>query len=267
MQPSLQYVCHLQPTNLFQMSMVLWRRIWSIELLTMMDSIMNNDSVYFKLEEATRGKSYVNSIKPFQRNKDGRGAFLSLLHQYCGEDKWDSELKKVNLTLQTLKWRGQSNYPLKQLCQKSRNGFTTMRAAAKRVDFQMPNQHTRVGYLQGAIECDDAKLQAAIANIENDKVSKRVDFEAAVAFLLPSCPVSQKRQKTTKSMLVRSQQLQVEIPLLLLSMVLVRLVYTSGTINWLVQETLAESNTGAQEVAFFTRRQGRHCQEQSWVWE
>ena len=158
--------------------------------------------MYYKLEEATRGTSYVDSIKPFQRNRDGRGAYLSLLHQYCGEDKWDTELKRVNLTLQTLKWKGQSNYPLERFCQKHRNGYTTMRAAAEHVDFQLPNQHTRVGYLLDAIECDDAKLQAAIANIENDKSGKRVDFEAAVAFLLPSCPISRKRQKTTKTNVV-----------------------------------------------------------------
>ena len=124
---------------------------------------------------------------------------MSLLHQYCGEGKWDTELKKVNLTLQTLKWRGQSNYPLEGFCQKHRNGYTTMRAAAEHVDFQLPNQHTRVGYLLDAIECNDAKLQAAIANIENDKAGKRVNFEAVVAFLPPSFPVSRKRQKTTKT--------------------------------------------------------------------
>ena len=74
-----------------------------------------------------------------------------------------------------------------------------MRAAPEHVDFQLPNQHTRVRHLLDAIECVDAKLQAAIANIENDKAGKRVDFESAVAFLLPSCPVSRKQQKTSKN--------------------------------------------------------------------
>jgi len=35
--------------------------------------------VYFKLEEATRGTLYVDSIKPFQRRKDGRGGFLAFI--------------------------------------------------------------------------------------------------------------------------------------------------------------------------------------------
>ena len=158
----------------------------------------NNVSVYFKLEEATWGTLYVNSINPYQRSKGGRGAFQSLLHQYCGEDKWDTKLRSVNLTLQTLKWRGHSNYLLERFFQKHQNGYTTMRAAVGHVNFQLPNEHTWVGYLINAIECNDAKLQAAIANIKNNKAGKRVDFEAAVMFLLPTCLVTQKLQKTYK---------------------------------------------------------------------
>ena len=35
----------------------------------------DNSVVYYHLEEATRGTSYAASIKPFQRRKDGRGAW------------------------------------------------------------------------------------------------------------------------------------------------------------------------------------------------
>ena len=44
----------------------------------------DNTSVYFKLEEATCGTPQSNSISPFQRKKDGRGAFMDLLSQYAG---------------------------------------------------------------------------------------------------------------------------------------------------------------------------------------
>ena len=50
--------------------------------------------VYYKLEEATRGTSYADSIKPFQRKKDGRGANLDFINQYAGTDKWEAEIKK-----------------------------------------------------------------------------------------------------------------------------------------------------------------------------
>ena len=43
----------------------------------------DNSVVYYHLEEATRGTSYAASIKPFQRGKDGRGAWKALTSQYC----------------------------------------------------------------------------------------------------------------------------------------------------------------------------------------
>ena len=41
----------------------------------------DNSEVYFKLEEATRGTTYAASIKPFQRAKNGRGAYAALTSQ------------------------------------------------------------------------------------------------------------------------------------------------------------------------------------------
>ena len=39
---------------------------------------VDNEKVYFKLEEATCGTSYAASLKPFQRRKDGHGAYLAI---------------------------------------------------------------------------------------------------------------------------------------------------------------------------------------------
>ena len=51
----------------------------------------------------------------------------------------------------------------------------------------------RKGGLISAIKCDDAGLQAAIANILDDKNGKRQDFEATAAYLLPKDPVAKRR--------------------------------------------------------------------------
>jgi hypothetical protein len=51
----------------------------------------DNETVYHRLEEATRGTSYAASLKPYQRTKDVRGAFQAIISQYAGEDKWESE--------------------------------------------------------------------------------------------------------------------------------------------------------------------------------
>ena len=44
----------------------------------------DNAKVYYHLEEATHGTSYVASIKPFQQSKNGRGAWVALTNQYAG---------------------------------------------------------------------------------------------------------------------------------------------------------------------------------------
>ena len=38
----------------------------------------DNETIYHKMEVATRGTSYAASITPFQRRKDGRGAFMAI---------------------------------------------------------------------------------------------------------------------------------------------------------------------------------------------
>ena len=83
-----------------------------------------------------------------------------------------------------------------------------MQECSQHVEYQLPNAHTRVGYLLDAIECNDAPLQAALANVEDDTdvggtpanpiPGKRNDFETAVAYLLPKDPVVRKRVQGNK---------------------------------------------------------------------
>ena len=165
----------------------------------------DNATVYFKIEEATRGTPFADSIKPFQQQKNGREAFMALSKQYAGPDKWESQLKKMTNLLHTRKWKGQGNYSLERFCQHHRNAFVSMQACAEHVEFQLPNEHSRVGYLLDAIECNDPPLQAAMANVEEDvgdgtadNPGKRNDFELAVAYILPKDPVAKKRESTSK---------------------------------------------------------------------
>jgi hypothetical protein len=75
-----------------------------------------------------------------------------------------------------------------------------MQQCSEHVAFQLPNEHTRVGYLLDAIQTSDAGLQAAIAMIATDDGpnGKRNDFEATAAYLLPYDPVAKKRNVTGK---------------------------------------------------------------------
>ena len=155
----------------------------------------DNSTVYHHLEEATRGTPYAASIKPFQRRKDGRGAWLALTSQYAGDDKWEAEIKKQEQLLHTRVWKGQSNFSLEHFISQHRNAFVSMQACAEHVQYQLPNEHSRVGFLLEAIQCSDAGLQAAMASVKTDNGANgmRNSFEAAASHLLPYDPVAKKQ--------------------------------------------------------------------------
>jgi hypothetical protein len=155
----------------------------------------DNSNVYYKLEEATRATSYAASIKPFQRTKNGRVAWLALLNQYAGKDKWEAKIKRHEQLLHTRLWKGQSNFTLDRCIAQHRNAFVSMQAAAEHITYQLPNEHSRVGYLLDAIQSSDAGLQAAMASIKTDQDPDglRNNFEAAATHLLPYDPVQRKR--------------------------------------------------------------------------
>ena len=154
----------------------------------------DNAEVYFKIEEATRNTTYQDSIAPFKRTLDGRGAYLALKAQYAGKDKWEAIIAKHKEIVSTRVWKGNTNFTLESFVQQHRTAFIMMSSAAEHVPQQLPDGYTRVTDLFSKIQCDDAGLQAAIAHIENDDEpgGKRHSFEDAVAYLLPKDPVAKR---------------------------------------------------------------------------
>ena len=152
------------------------------------------------MDEATRSTVDALYIKPFQRRKDGRGACNAIITHYAVEDKWRAELKIQDELLHSRKWKVQSNYTLERFVAQHRNAFVSMTQCAEHVDYQFPNELTRVTYLLDAIENNDTPLQAAMALCRNDQDpgGKMNDFEATAAFLLPHDPVDTKIASGTK---------------------------------------------------------------------
>ena len=70
-----------------------------------------------------------------------------------------------------------------------------MSACAEHIQYQLPNEHSRVGFLIDAIQCADAGLQAAMASVKTDNGPHglRNNFERAISHLLPYDPVAKKR--------------------------------------------------------------------------
>ena len=154
----------------------------------------DNSALYHFLEEATRGTIYSATLAPFTRSKNGRDAYLAIMSQHAGKDKWEKELKDHNEFLSTRLWKGNTNFTLESFIKQHRAAYITMQQCTQHVSFQLPNARSRVTYLLDAIQNSDAELQAALASVRRDDPGMRDDFEKAAAYLLPSCPVARKKK-------------------------------------------------------------------------
>ena len=160
----------------------------------------DNSVVYYHLQKATRGTSYAASIKPCQKVKDGRGAWKALTSQYAGKEKWEAEIKRQEQLLRTRIWKGQSNFSLENFISQHRNAYVSIQASAEHVQYQLPNEHSRVGFLFEEIQCSDPGLQAVMGSIKTDNGPEgmRNNFEVTAAHLLPYDPVAKKRSSGQK---------------------------------------------------------------------
>jgi hypothetical protein len=160
----------------------------------------DNSKVYYFLEEATRGTECASALKPHQKKKDGRKAYLSIMSQYAGKDKWEAEIAKQVAIISHSKWKGQSNFPLDKFAALHRNAHLSLMQCAEHIPFQLSNERTRVTNFLNAIESTDHKLHAGLSLVEEDDTpdGKRNNFEKMVAFIVPKCPVTRKRTVTGK---------------------------------------------------------------------
>lgn len=153
----------------------------------------DNATVYSALDEATRGTIYAPTIKPFARLRNGRGAWLAIIASNAGNDKWE-QVKKDKLNfLMNVKWIGRT-YSLDKFTGLHRNAYVLLEEAAQHVNFQLPTEYSRVGFLCDNITHNDPDLRAALASIRVNTNNMRNNFEDAVAFLLPVCPYAKHKQ-------------------------------------------------------------------------
>jgi hypothetical protein len=61
-------------------------------------------------------------------------------------------------------WKGQSNFTLERFIAQHRNAFVSMQVAAEHVTYQLPNEHSRVGYLLDAIQCTSESVDPWFEN-------------------------------------------------------------------------------------------------------
>ena len=158
----------------------------------------DNEEVYRLLEQAARNSSYISTVKTFDRRKDGRGAWEALKQAHISDDKWDTICRENSKWMITSKWNGKK-FGLESFISTHRMKYEQMKEAAVNIRFQLPDGHTRVGYILEAIETDSPQLHAAMAQVEAD-AEVCIDFEKAAGILIPKCPFAKneasKQQKT-----------------------------------------------------------------------
>ena len=124
-----------------------------------------------------------------------------MIAQYAGEDKWCALIKNAEDLLHNCCWKGQSmNYMLENFIGQHRSAYVNLSQCSTHVNYQLPNEISRVTYLLSGIECMSAPLQASMALIRNDQGpnGKMNDFEASASFLLPHDPISLKKSTEKK---------------------------------------------------------------------
>ena len=96
--------------------------------------------------------------------------------------------------LHTQLWKGQSNFLLEGFIAQHWNAYILMQQCSEHVEYQLPNEHTRVGYLLEGIQCPDPGLQAAMVSVRTDNGpdGMRNNFEPMAAHIMPYDPVSKK---------------------------------------------------------------------------
>ena len=149
----------------------------------------DNASVLNILVHVLKGTSFEVSIQPFKRNRDGRGAFLALSEHNLGSNRWETVLERADHIVSNTIWNGKSNrYPLKLHLAKHREAHNDMIRASQHIDYEVPNEGTRVRKLLHSLQCSDPRIISAKTSILADEAGKKGNFEATSNFLLIAAP-------------------------------------------------------------------------------
>lgn len=161
----------------------------------------DNAQVYQELAKGLGGTKYIATILRFRLANgiwDGRGAFLAVKSQHAGKSVWEAQIKENDDFVKARTWNGQTTTSLEVHIDGHRNAHVALTEASHHVDFQLPNERTRVTNLLDSIKCVDPTLLAAIAAVYSDDPGKRDVFELTAAYISPSCPVAKKRQHSKR---------------------------------------------------------------------
>ena len=103
----------------------------------------DNNSIYIMVEQATRDTSVASTVKAFYPTKDGRKAFLDLISNHAGDEKYRAIAKKHLNFLQNTKWTGRQ-IPLEQHVSQHRSSHDDLAECNNHVTTNVPDASQRV---------------------------------------------------------------------------------------------------------------------------
>ena len=155
----------------------------------------DNARVYQMLQELVGGSSHESSIKAHRRDRDGRGAYFSLVQHNLGSSKWDKIIEGCENYILRVEWNGKNiRFTLKMHIAKHRDAHNELVRASQFVQYEVPNDHTRVSRLLKSITSKDGAILAAITHIQGTPLM-RDNFEQAADFLLLTAPAPKEIMK------------------------------------------------------------------------
>ena len=150
----------------------------------------DNARVYALLSNALSGTSAMASITRFQRSRNGRQAYLSLVTNCLGSEKWVKTVEVAEDILHNRVWNGKnSRYPIKVHIGRHREAYNDLERASQHITYTPPNEDSRVRYLLNSLQTSDPTICAAKTTIQADPV-KKANFEQAADFVLTMIPVN-----------------------------------------------------------------------------
>ena len=133
----------------------------------------------------------MSSMKTFQRTIDGRGALQAIQCHNMGDSKWDKVMEDAELVVQTRMWNGKNSiFLLKAHINKHSEAHNDFVRASQHVDYEPPNEHTRVSRLLKCITTSDQQVIAVTTTILAYN-AKHDDLELASDFLILAAPQKQ----------------------------------------------------------------------------
>ena len=125
------------------------------------------------------GTSQISAIIRFPRTRYGKGAMGTLVSQFSGKVFWESTINDAQDYFINKQWSGTTHQTLKAHIDCHQSAFVSLWEASDHVSHQLPNNHTKLGYLIDSITSTDVNIVDALAYIRMDDTGRREDFVEA----------------------------------------------------------------------------------------